>query len=199
MIDDLTFLEQGQYTKRDFSVKFLARQIKKSNPNKSVLANISDYLRGFEHLRTKKIEFRKRSGRDVLVSGYYNGCTDIGLAFLVATRQLGIPARYVETLEKDWLNNPEAEGIRGHIFTDVKVDGEWRVYEPLRGFTQNNEYELKGKKYQEVGKGLDFSEVFIKENGIYRQNPTNLQKLDEAVKIFKPNSKFLRPGQNRLI
>jgi hypothetical protein len=189
MLEELTFLEEGEYTKRDFSIKFIAKQIKNSDKNKIPLENISNYLKRFEHLRTKPIEFRKRQGRDVLISGYYNGCTDICLAFLVVARALGIPARYVETFQEEWLNNPDDKRIVGHVFADVKIDGKWKVYEPLRGFTPGDQYVLKEKPYREVGKGLDFSQVFIKEDGVYRPNPLNLQKLDEAVKIFKPSQK----------
>jgi len=81
--------------------------------------------------------------------------------------------------------------IYGHVFADVFIDGEWKCYDPAKGFTPNNEYILPGRgKYIEIGKGLDFSEIFIKnpKTGKRDTKPTNLgsfKDLEGVIKLFK--------------
>ena len=185
--EDIDFLGQGRFTKIDDTVRYLARKIARRSDGNSSLRNISDYLR--EEMvfapKSKSAEFRKRSASEILISRHYTGCTDIALVFAILSRARGIPSRYVETFKEKWLNDKNARGIHGHIFVDILDGKEWRAYEPLRGFTKDGDYCLCGEKFSEVGKGLDFSEVYIKEDGVYRDEPVNLQNLDLAVKLFK--------------
>lgn len=200
MLEDLTFLEEGEYTARTEIVREIAEDLKKSTRTSwgavcGYVSDMSEYKNWFhksipilsQWLRKKhkaKV-FRKRTASEILESGYVTGCTDTALAFIVLARELGVPTRYVETFDEDWLKDRNANGIGGHIFVDVFVNGNWRVYEPKTGFTRNNDYSMNGIEYVEVGKGLDFSEVYFKENGVYRSISTNLQSLDEAIRIFK--------------
>ncbi len=185
---NLTFLEEGEYTKRDGRVREIAERLRKSD--RTPWGAVSGYVSGLRNDNSKKdSEFRVRTASQILESGYVTGCTDTALAFLVLARELGIPAKYVETFDEKWLQDANADGIQGHIFVDLQLNGNWRAYEPKKGFTPDNDYVMDGRKYVEVGKGLDFSQVYIKEDGIYRSVPTNLQSLDEAVRIFKPSSK----------
>lgn len=184
---DLTFLEEGKFTKRNDSVKETAKKLKQSN--RTLWRAASEHVASLRYDNSNKYDvFRKRTASEILESGYVVGCTDIGLAFIALARELGIPTKYVETLNERWLQDANAKGIQGHIFVDVNIDGNWRAYEPKRGFTPENNYSMNGENYIEVGKGLDFSEVHIKENGVYRSEPTNLQSLDDlnkAVEIIK--------------
>jgi len=189
MIENLTFLEDGKYTTRTELVKNIAEEIKSSTRN--TFGALSGYVVNLrDDYSTKGDIFRKRSASEILDSGYSTGCTDTALAFIVLARELGIPTRYVETFDADWLKDTNTKRIKGHIFVDILADGEWRVYEPKKGFTKNNDYSMNGIKYVEVGKGLDFSEIYIKENEIYRPQPTNLQSLEEAILIFKPKPSY---------
>ena len=81
------------------------------------------------------------------------GCTDTALAFIVLAREFGIPTRYVETFDDEWLQDRNSNEIQGHIFVDILVDGQWRPYEPQKGFTRDNEYTMNGRTYIEIGKG----------------------------------------------
>jgi transglutaminase-like putative cysteine protease len=187
MIEDLTFLEEGEYTARTDLVRSVAEELKEST--RTPWGVVSGYVVGLRHDNSDKGNiFRKRTASEILESGYVTGCTDTALAFIVLARELGIPTRYVETFDADWLQDTNANGIQGHIFVDVLADGQWRAYEPKKGFTKDNNYTMNGRRYVEVGKGLDFSGVYIKENGVYRPQPTNLQSLDEAIRVFKPQT-----------
>jgi transglutaminase-like putative cysteine protease len=187
MIEDLTFLEEGEYTARTYLVRSIAGELKESK--RTPWGAVSGYVAGLRHDNSDKGNlFRKRTASEILESRYVTGCTDTALAFIVLARELRIPTRYVETFDADWLQDTNANGIQGHIFVDVLSNGQWRVYEPKNGFTKDNNYTMNGRKYVEVGKGLDFSAVYIKENGVYRPQPTNLQSLDEAIRVFKPQT-----------
>lgn len=204
MIEDLTFLkEEGDWTKRDDLIRSTSEQLKRSD--RTPLEAISEYVsnmrnhknflhRWISYLRRKHEQkvFRKRTASEILKSGYVTGCTDTALAFVVLAREMGIPTRYVETFDEQWVQDANADGKqkKGHIFVDISTDGNWRAYEPIKGFTPNNEYVMNGRKYVEVGKGLDFSGVYIKDDrkkSGYRTFPTNLQSLDEAIRLFKPS------------
>jgi len=202
MIDDLTFLEEGRYTARTDIVRSISEGLTDSDNNpwsaiSDYIFNMRDYKNWLyistpflsQQLKKRHNErvFRKRTASEILESGYVTGCTDRALVFLVLARELGIPARYVETFEEQWLHE-DTRKIKGHIFVDIFVYGQWRAYEPIKGFIKDNVYTLSGNRYIEVGKGLDFSEVYIKEDGEYRLQPINLQCLDMAVRIFKPQT-----------
>ncbi len=188
MIDDIDFLEgEGKFTQRDEIVRGIAKQLKPlyDNPLLGVSMRILNIRYNYSEEK-RRSEFRKRTASEILESGYANGCTDRALAFIVLARELGISTKYVETFDQEGLSNPNTNQIFGHVFVDVLVDGNWKAYDPERTFTPNNEYTRFRKKYIEVGKGLDFSEVFIRENESYRTEPLNLnlQTLDKVIRTF---------------
>ena len=196
MIDDIDFLEgDGKFTIRDESIRETAElaRINHDSPIVAVNTYLDNHLLQITYDgsddKKRRSEFRKRTASEILKSGYSNGCTDDALAFIALARELGIPTKYVETFDQEWLSNPNTNQIFGHVFVDVLVDGNWRAYDPRSGFTSNNEYTRYGKTYAEIGKGLDFSEVFIRENKGYRTEPLNLdlQTLDKVIRTFSPS------------
>ncbi|MGV8168432.1 MAG: transglutaminase domain-containing protein [Candidatus Nanoarchaeia archaeon] len=182
MIEGLTFLEEGKYTPRDENIERVAGVLRRFSGQTD--RNIGYYVAGLDFNKSKKEEvFRKRTSSQIIDDGYVTGCTDAELVFISIARELGIPTAYVETLEENWLKNPDPERIQGHIFLDIFIDGRWQAYEPIKGVTINNKYVLKDRNYVEVGKGLDFSGVYIKENGIYRKEPVSIKSEEDIVEI----------------
>lgn len=187
MLEDLTFLEEGRFTKRDYPVRKIAEGVKSDAKilELSYWEAISRYIRKELELdKSKKDgEFRSRTASEILRSKHVNGCTDIALAFIVLARELGIPTKYVEVLGEGYLSSPTGKTL-GHVFTDIKLD-RWKVYEPIKGFAPNNSYAMQnGVKFTEVGTGLDFSEVYVREGEGYRSRPSNLQGIREVTEIF---------------
>jgi len=182
MIEQLTFLEEGNFTKRDDVIKRLADRLIYSNSN--ILESISDYIRKeLMYDPTKKSEiFRQRTASEIIKSCSVTGCTDVGLTFIAISRELGIPTKYVETFEDKWLLNT-TEMISGHIFVDVRINDLWHAYEPLNGFTKDNMYITRFGKFVEVGKGLDFSELYLKYNDGYSTESVCLQSLSQMRKL----------------
>jgi len=66
--------------------------------------------------------FNKRTGKEIVESGFSTGCTDDAIAFMYVLDSLGQGYQYVEALERDWLESPmENSKIKGHAY--VEVDG----------------------------------------------------------------------------
>ena len=80
----------------------------------------------------KKI-FRKRTADQILKDGYITGCTDAALLFITFARASGIPAKYIETIDEEWLRNGGGS-ISGHIYSqiyDINQD-KWIWVDPMR-------------------------------------------------------------------
>lgn len=76
--------------------------------------------------------FRKRTGVQILKDGYITGCIDAAILFTTLTRASGIPARYVETIDKEWLNNG-GDSYKGHIYAQVYDESakKWVWVDPM--------------------------------------------------------------------
>ncbi len=189
--EGLTFLEEGEYTKKTDVVekitKEITKELKPTETKETLLQEISNYVKDLKYVGHKSEIFRKRTASEILESGLVTGCTDTALCFIVLARTLGIPTRYVETFNKEWLEDVKKDlnNIQAHVFVDILGDTQWKAYETKRGFTKDNKYTMSGRDYIVIGKGLDFTSVYIKENGGYRKKPLNLQSIDEQKKIIK--------------
>ncbi len=189
MMDDLTFLEEGKFTRIDKAVREKALELTSKKGDQEKVSAISKFILSNLKMRPFDLSiFRKRTGSKIFESGFSTGCSDTALVFIVLSRASGIPTRYVETLLEDWLTGKIPENpVEGHIFVDVRLNGRWFAYEPLRGFTPNNQYVLMGRPYCEVGKGLDFSEIYPKTEGGYTNKPINLQSIGPLKKLKDSN------------
>jgi transglutaminase-like putative cysteine protease len=185
-IEKLTFLEEKEVTIRDDFVKSRARSVFASSfeAGISTLEGICEYVKNLGHTYAP---FRKRNAAHILNSRAVSGCTEQALVFMVLARDLGIPAKYVETFNSEWLKNPEYP-IQGHVFSEVfDQDSKWRVYDPSKGPTPENRYILNGKDYTVAAVGIDFSFAYPLINGKFAANQISLKKetelFDLALKI----------------
>ena len=74
--------------------------------------------------------FRRRTASQIIEDGFYTGCTDKTLVFLVLARACLIPAEYVELLDKSWLENADNDQIKGHVIAAVSLDGKQYFVDP---------------------------------------------------------------------
>jgi hypothetical protein len=184
MIEKFTFLEEGKFTMQDNIVKEVASSL--MHPPNLIHKSISFYVSDLKHDDSKKNElFRNRTASEIIESGFETGCTDVALVYVALARAAGIPARYVETFNKKWIENYESGRINGHVFVDLLHYGEWRTYEPNRGFIEYDGYFRKGNEFLEVGKGLDFSEIYLKNNGKYSVNSVSIKTFEHLSKLAK--------------
>ncbi len=188
----ITGMEKGKFTRRRDIVKGIARGLKESTS--SEWRAITDYLdtfRGPLDEKTKGSEFRKRTASEILASRRLNGCTDRALAFLALSREMRVPALYVETFERTCLERGSGDDFKGHIFVDLEIDGYWLPYDIETGFVDQEErsgdgfeYHVQGFRYVEVGKGVDFSAVYIRQpDGTYSEQPVAMDGLPKLRKL----------------
>ena len=161
---ELTFLEEGEFTQRDEGIVAIADQLR----------NLGSCLWGAVSRRVAKLvrddsnkdtEYRKRTGSQILKSGYVTGCTDSALAFIVLARELGLSTAFVEAYEKEWLENPVGH-IRGHVYTDLKIGENWNAYDPISGFVRGGleKRVRRDSDYVEVARGIDHGELYFNGN-----------------------------------
>ena len=190
----ITGMEEGNFTRRYEIVKSTAEGLGSISVSTSKPAwrVITDYLAGFNgplSEKTKQSQFRQRTASEIIASRRLNGCTERALAFLALSREMRVPALYVETFEKAWLERESGDEFNGHIFVDLKIDGEWKPYETKRGFPKDGRYFREDTEYVEVGKGIDFSAVYVRQpDGTYSQQPVAIDgfpKLRELEKDFR--------------
>jgi hypothetical protein len=132
--------------------------------------------------------WRNRDGNQIFSDGSSTGCTDNALVFSSLARSLGIPTIYVETLQKRWLDSLGKEiprTIEGHVFCDVILDDKIIPFDPMYGKTEvkHGYYieEPRGERieYDVLGKGSDFSEVYLKIDGKFETTPTRIQTIED--------------------
>jgi transglutaminase-like putative cysteine protease len=181
-IENLTFLEEGEFTKFGEQSNKISERIEKSN---DIIYEIRKYVSSLKfNDKNKSILFRKRSGEEVLESGFSTGCTDYALAFLVLSRKLKIPAIFVESFNEAWLNSKNPHQIQGHVFVDVCLNDLWHKFNPCNGFCGEN-YHIQSNRYIVAGKGLDQSQIFLYKNGIYQPNPVRTDDIPKIIDVAK--------------
>jgi transglutaminase-like putative cysteine protease len=62
--------------------------------------------------------FRKRTAEQIIKDGFVTGCTDSAVVFVAAARTCGLSAKYVETVDEEWLKS-DSPDIVGHQFAQV--------------------------------------------------------------------------------
>ncbi len=184
-IENLTGLEEGKYTKRTIKTKGIAMRIIRSKEDP--LRVVSQIATGLKmNTYNKNAEFRRRTASQILKSNYVTGCTDVAIVARTLLTNLGIPTRYVETLSEGWIKDPSLDHIQGHIFLDVMIHGKWETYDPEKGFTKG--HSLGKENHHVMGKGIDFSQVWLLKNGVYQPKPTNLQNIHSALEKWLEES-----------
>ncbi|KUK76986.1 MAG: Uncharacterized protein XD93_0607 [candidate division WS6 bacterium 34_10] len=76
--------------------------------------------------------FRKRTASEILKDGFITGCTDAALLFVALARATNIPAKYVETIDEQWLKEG-GDLIRGHVYSQIfdDITNKWIWVDPL--------------------------------------------------------------------
>lgn len=176
--DELNFLEETEFTEVTPKVQIIVSRFNEDRPWRDA----SMYMKGMETEYNIRGLKRQRSCKEILKSGFLTGCSDRAIVFRTFMLALGIPCRIVDTLEEDWVNVAFEGVIRGHVFVEFFYKDRWIVYDPSRGFTEGNDYILNRKKHVEVGKGLDFIQIYLKK-GDYKDwaNISHTQVLKDLV------------------
>jgi hypothetical protein len=171
------FLKQGLQTKIEENIKNIEKQI--PGEGLDYIANALDWvLSNLKREQSRKVKdkvFRKRTASEIVEDGYVTGCTDTALVFIALVRAKGIPTKYVEAVNKKWLEDKDKEGkgIRGHVFAECFVSGKWYQIDPARGVIHAKP---NYTKFEIFAKGLDSWDLGIKDFKSLKEKFTNFRK-----------------------
>jgi transglutaminase-like putative cysteine protease len=152
------YLQAGEQTQVTPKVERLVSGIEGSVVGKS--KQILDIVHSLEKRKYDSGVFRKRTGSQIIEDNYRTGCTDDVLAFITLARASGIPTKYVETIDKDWLKEGGSP-IMGHVYAQVYDDrkDKWIWVDP-RGKSIGR----APKKRVVFEEGLDSWDIGIKDS-----------------------------------
>jgi len=125
--------------------------------------------------------FRKRTAAEIIKDGYASGCTDFALVFIVLARTKGIPTKYVEVIAKSYFEDNNPNEVRGHVFAECYLNGEWVVVNPMSGDIKTST-EYSG--YVVYAKGLDSWDLGINDIKSLRE------KFIDFTKKYKVKNKL---------
>jgi len=129
--EEKRYLESGEQTRVAEHIESLAEKIRKMQGD--TLQNLLGEVKNITYdAKNKTAVFRKRTSEQILSDGFATGCTDRALVFIATARALGIPAKYVETVDKKWIEN-KTNSVTGHVYAKVFWGGEWTVIDPEKG------------------------------------------------------------------
>jgi len=168
------FLKEGNQTKITNEIKEIVKAIEGEDFEFVVKAlrwlnkNIRNKLpEGVE----KNVVFRKRTAADVIRDGYASGCTDFALVLIAIARTKGIPTKYVEVISKDYFEDNDLSKVRGHVFAECFLKGEWFGVDPMGGTLKFN---TTYPKYVVYARGLDSWDLGI----------TNITSIQDKFSVF---------------
>jgi hypothetical protein len=120
------FLRAGKQTEMGDSIKKIANLLVGNNLR--LVRNGLIWVK--ENLRMKDSEdknqlFRRRTAEEITKSQFITGCTDAALVFISLMRARKIPAVFVETIDKKWLEGKNEFPIYGHVYAEVFLDDKW--------------------------------------------------------------------------
>jgi len=125
------YLLPGEQTQITPKVKEIAENFSGSTSEK--VEQIFNKISSLEQRGFDDQVFRQRTAGQIIADDYVTGCTDFALVFIVLARASGIPAKYVETINKEWLRTG-GDLIGGHIYSQIydKEESQWRWVDPMR-------------------------------------------------------------------
>lgn len=154
------YKDEGQQTKITEYISSIVKNFKKAG-----IASVLEILSWIhKNIKEKQLPpeekskiFRKRTADEIIRSGFATGCTDFGLVFITLLRARGIPAKYVEAIETEWLEKGGDSSIHGHVFSEVYFNGEWFIVDPQAALIKA----WYGKRYVIYAAGLDSWDIGI--------------------------------------
>jgi len=167
------FLQSGPQTLIDSEIQEIIDRFRgKSTMEKvqEILAN----LHQFKITRFNEKLFRTRTASEIINQKLITGCTDAAIAFIVLARASGIPSKYVETIDKEWLITGD-DSIRGHQYVQIYEPNKhkWIWIDPMGNRIDTPSPEKEGRVVYKAG--LDSWDI-----GIH-----NFVELENKFKLFR--------------
>ena len=129
----------------------IASKIKNKN-NLEKCNKILSYLKTFKITDFDEKLFRKRTASEIIKQGFVTGCTDSDLVFITLARACGIPTKYVETINKSWLQKG-GRSIQGHQYAQIYDDQnkKWLWVDPMGSRVNIHSPESEGNVIFKIG------------------------------------------------
>lgn len=122
------YLHSGEQTVITEQIKKIGETIEGAFEDK--VMQIFSYLKKLKYQPANKgFVIRRRTADQIISDGYVTGCTDEALVFIALARAAGIPSKYIETIDMEWMNSG-GERMGGHIYAGVFDSGDWRIADP---------------------------------------------------------------------
>ncbi len=168
----------GKYCSTSLNIYKISQNIFSQN---NIFDALKTYINTFQQAKYYPTKFRKRTADRIIRSKYSLGCTDDALVARAILRVKDISTKYVETVQKEWLesgiDNINKSQIINHVFLDVYYKDEWLVLNPAWGLTLDNKYIFKNKEYVVLGKGVDFDHLIGDYGFLTTTNTEEIKKL----------------------
>ncbi len=152
----------------------------------STVMEIFQWMRA--NLRLGDGEKFGRTSQEIITSGVYTGCTDMGLIFASLARAKGIPTVFLQTARADWIElvssgaNPST--INGHILVEVYLNGRWYLVDSTAGklfLDYDNQNMSLGDGYYVFAKSIEVWDTGVK------NEQENRNIMHELFRDFDPS------------
>jgi len=174
------YLKEGKQTKKTKVVKEVSKSFKGTDFEKivKILEWINKNLKSYKNQKKAISIFAKRTADKIIRDGFYTGCHDIALVFVTLARSVGIPAKYIEGIDKI---NPQN---KGHCVSEVFINNRWIFVDP----TMNTICIVPARSdfYKQnylIGEGLDSWDIGIKSFRSWRKKSNELIKKLKNIEI----------------
>lgn len=173
------YLQAGPQTQITASIQRIGRLFHGTTADK--IQQIFGFMAHLQHVSFDRAIFRKRTAHQIISDGTISGCTDATIVFVALARACAIPAKYIETIDKEWLLS-DGPSISGHIYAEIyeAEQNQWILVDPTNkkriNVIPNNRVLFKI--------GLDSWDVGI----------TDYESLSRSYRLFK--TQRLEPRKN---
>ena len=161
--EELKYLKSGEQTIVTQNIEKIALSITSTSKSfDDKIKAICSFVKSLQTNKENKTDiFRKRTADEIISSKYVTGCTDEALVFITIARAMNIPAKYIETIDLDFLNKNETGNYKGHIYSGVYKGGEgWKIVDQTKRKI-DADIEKDGRAFYK--EGLDSWDIGIKD------------------------------------
>jgi len=126
------FLQNGELTETTDQILHVVNSF--NSEGLDFVQDILKYLKTFQENRNVPNKHTNiRTADQTIQDKLLTGCTDYALVFIALMRAKGIPAKYIETIERGWLESQETGVFKGHVISEVSIKGKWYLVDPSTG------------------------------------------------------------------
>jgi len=186
---DNKHLQEGEVTQITPQIKKIAGQI--PGEGREFLENTLHWLEEHGYFKEILAEGRRglldnvhlqRTADEILASGYTIACGEQAIIFMVLCRTKGVPAKYVEAVSLDWLQQETDENMHEHAFVETYLGGEWTLVDPARRKIYDD-LNYKKRGFVKWLEGIDFRDLKDSQGKHYSWK--NLAVLKKETLAFK--------------